>query len=191
VIAGLRGLIAGKTDDALLVDCGGVVYRVGTSTSTLAEVGTTGDPVEVVTHLIVREDQLALFGFATAEEMSFFTVLIGVTGIGARLACAVLSTLAPEALFEALQGGDVDLLATVPGVGKKTAARIVVDLRGKLPETMAMGVHQAGNADVGEALRALGYTPAEVQQAMARTTFDAGMTVEERIVATLQQIGER
>ena len=191
MIAGLRGLIAGKTDDALLVDCGGVVYRVGTSTSTLAEVGTTGDPVEVVTHLIVREDQLALFGFATAEELSFFTILIGVTGIGARLACAVLSTLTPEALFEALQGGDVDLLATVPGVGKKTAARIVVDLRGKLPETMAMGVHQAGNADVGEALRALGYTPAEVQQAMARATYDAGMTVEERIVATLQQMGER
>lgn len=191
MIAGLRGLIAGKTADSLLVDCGGVIYRVGTSTSTLTDVGATGDPVEVLTHLIVREDQLALFGFATAEELSFFTVLISVTGIGARLACAVLSTLAPEALFEALQSGDVDLLATVPGVGKKTAARIVVDLRGKLPETMAMGIHQAGNADVGEALRALGYTPAEVQQAMARTTFDAGMTVEERIVATLQQMGER
>ena len=191
MIAGLRGLIAGKTDDALLVDCGGVIYRVGTSTSTLTEIGAAGDPVEVLTHLIVREDQLALFGFATAEEMSFFTILIGVTGIGARLACAVLSTFTPEALFEALQGGDVDLLATVPGVGKKTAARIVVDLRGKLPETMAMGVHQAGNADVGEALRALGYTPAEVQQAMARATFDGGMTVEERIVATLQQMGER
>ena len=191
MIAGLRGLIAGKSEDSLLVDCSGVIYRVGTSTSTLSEVGTIGDPVEVLTHLIVREDQLALFGFATAEELSFFDVLIGVTGIGPRLACAVLSTMTPEALFAALQGGDVDLLATVPGIGKKTAARIVVDLRGKLPETMAIGVQRAGNADVTEALQALGYTSAEIQQAMARATFDAGMTVEERIVATLQQIGER
>lgn len=191
MIAGLRGLVAGKTEDALLVDCGGVIYRVGTSTSTLTGVGTTGDPVEVMTHLIVREDQLSLFGFATAEELSFFDILIGVTGIGPRLACAVLSTLTPEALFGALQGGDVDLLATVPGVGKKTAARIVVDLRGKLPETMAVGIHQPGNADVVEALRALGYSSQEVQQAMGRATFDAGMTVEERIVATLQQMGER
>lgn len=191
MIAGLRGLVAGKSEDALLVDCGGVVYRVGTSTSTLSEVGMTGDPVEVLTHLIVREDQLALFGFATAEELSFFDVLIGVTGIGPRLACSVLSTFKPEALFGAIRQGDVDLLATVPGIGKKTAARIIVDLRGKLPEGM-VGTHERpGDLDVIEALRALGYTSVEIQQAMVRAVMDPGMTVEERIVATLQQMGER
>lgn len=192
MIAGLRGLVAGKTNDSLLIDCAGVVYRVGTSTSTLSEVGADGDPVAVLTYLVVREDALALFGFATSEELSFFEILIGVTGIGPRLACAVLSTFKPESLFGAIREGDVDLIATVPGIGKKTAARIIVDLRGKLPAGMVGGAgERPGDLDLIEALRALGYTSPEIQQAMVRAVFDPGMTVEERIVATLQQIGER
>jgi Holliday junction DNA helicase RuvA len=121
VIAGLRGEIVAKSDDAILVDVHGVVYRVGTSTNTLAEVGVAGDSVELHTSLVVREDVLALFGFATVEELRFFEVMTGISGIGPRLACAILSTFKPDGLYAAVQQGDVDLLATVPGIGKKTA----------------------------------------------------------------------
>ena len=137
MIAGLRGHIAGKLLDAILVDVGGVIYRVGTSATTLGDVGEIGDEVQLRTHLIVREDQLALFGFASLDELALFDTLITVTGVGPRLACAILSRLRPDALALAISDGDVNLLATVPGIGKKTAARLIVDLRGKIPESSA------------------------------------------------------
>lgn len=189
MIAGLRGAIAQKTDDAIVVDVQGVLYRVGTSTNTLAETGAVGDPVELLTTLVVRDDALILFGFATAEEHRFFDVLNGVTGIGPRLACAVLSTFRPDALFSAVQSGDVDLISTVPGVGKKTASRVIVELSGKLPEAQHVREVLLQDRDVIEALRSLGYSGGEIQEAMVRARIDPGMTPEEKIVAALQQLG--
>lgn len=189
MIAGLRGAIAQKTDDAIVVDVQGVLYRVGTSTNTLAETGAVGDPVELLTTLVVRDDALILFGFATAEEHRFFDVLNGVTGIGPRLACAVLSTFRPDALFSAVQSGDVDLISTVPGVGKKTASRVIVELSGKLPEAQHVREVLLQDRDVIEALRSLGYSSGEIQEAMVRARIDPGMTPEEKIVAALQQLG--
>ncbi|MEA2584674.1 MAG: holliday junction helicase RuvA, partial [Thermomicrobiales bacterium] len=133
MIAGLRGRLDAKLADALLVDVGGVVYRVGTSASTVSEIGDIGEPVRLQTHLFVREDQMTLYGFATDDELKLFETLITVTGVGPRLACAILSSLRVETLHEAIQAGNADLLATVPGVGKKTAARLILELRGKLP----------------------------------------------------------
>jgi Holliday junction DNA helicase RuvA len=189
VIAGLRGLIAQKTDESILVDVNGVIYRVGTSTNTLAETGTVGDPIELLTSLVVREDAMTLFGFSSAEEHRFFDVLTGVSGIGPRLACAVLSTFRPDGLFSAVQSGDVDLLATIPGVGKKTASRMIVELSGKLPEAQFVREVVLQDRDVIEALRSLGYSSAEVQEALVRARIEPGMTTEERIVAALQLLG--
>jgi holliday junction DNA helicase RuvA len=190
MIAGLRGEIVAKTDDAILVDVQGVIYQVRTSTSTLAEVGAVGDPVDLRTALIVREDAMTLYGFATAEELRFFEVMTGVSGIGPRLACAILSTFKPDALYAAVQQGDVDLLSTVPGIGKKTASRVIVELSGKLPE--AQFVHQdvLQDRDVLDALRAMGYSASEAQQALVRANITPGMTTEERLVAAFQQLGE-
>jgi Holliday junction DNA helicase RuvA len=190
LIAGLRGVIAQKTDDALLVDVGGVIYRVGTSTNTLAETGPVGESVELMTVLVVREDALTLYGFATAEELRFFEVMIGISGIGPRIACGILSTLKPDALFGAVQGGDVDLLATVPGIGKKTASRMIVELSGKLPEAQFMRDVMLQDRDVLDALRSLGYSSGEAQQALIRAQIDEGATTEERIVAALQILGD-
>jgi holliday junction DNA helicase RuvA len=190
MIAGLRGEIAAKTDDAILVDVNGVIYRVRTSTTTLAETGTAGDPIDLRTTMIVREDALTLYGFVTAEELRFFEVMTGVSGIGPRLACAILSTLKPDALYAAVQQGDVELLATVPGIGRKTASRIIVELSGKLPESQFAQEDVLQDRDVVEALRAMGYTAAEAQQALARAQITPGMTVEERLVAAFQQLGE-
>jgi holliday junction DNA helicase RuvA len=190
MIAGLRGEIVSKSEDAILVDVHGVIYQVRTSTSTLAEVGAVGDPIDLRTTLIVREDALTIFGFTTAEELRFFEVMTGVSGIGPRLACAILSTFKPDALYAAVQQGDVDLLSTVPGIGKKTASRVIVELSGKLPEAQFVHEDVLHDRDVLDALRAMGYSASEAQQALVRANITPGMTTEERLVAAFQQLGE-
>ena len=198
MIAGLRGRLEGKTVDALLVDVGGVIYRVGTSKTTLTEVGDVGEGVRLHTYLFVREDQLTLYGFASTEELQLFETMIGVTGIGPRLACAILSHIRTDLLFEAIQGENADFLATVPGVGKKTAARMILELRGKLPAGLAPAASGAAapadrqQTEVVEALRALGYTAAEAHGAVARIarSVPTGATVEERLVAALRELGQ-
>jgi holliday junction DNA helicase RuvA len=190
MISGLRGEIVSKSEDAILVDVHGVIYRVGTSTNTLAETGAAGDSIELMTSLIVREDAMLLFGFATAEELRFFEVMIGVSGIGPRLACAILSTFRPDGLYAAVQQGDVDLLATVPGIGKKTASRMIVELSGKLPEAQFVHDIMLQDRDVLDALRAMGYSSSEAQQALIRANINPGMTTEERLLAAFQQLGD-
>ena len=191
MIAGLRGRIAGKQADALLVDVNGVIYRVGTSATSLAEAGSVGEEIQLVTHLIVREDVLALYGFAQGDELRVFETLIGVTGVGPRLACAVLSAMRPEALQLAVEQGNADLIATVPGIGKKTASRLIVELRGKLPESgKSFAAPSLEDADVVAALRSLGYSHGEANSAVARLQNSTGMTVEERVVAALQELSD-
>jgi Holliday junction DNA helicase RuvA len=191
VIAGLRGQISGKLSDALLIDVNGVIYRVGTSSTSLSDAGNVGDDIELVTHLVVREDVLALYGFVQGDELRVFETLIGVTGVGPRLACAVLSVMRPDALQLAVEQGDADSIATVPGIGKKTASRLIVELRGKLPESgQAFAAPSSEDADVVAALRSLGYSLGEANTAVARLQRSAGATVEERVVAALRELSD-
>ena len=197
MIAGLRGRLEAATVDALLVDVGGVIYRVGTSKTTLGAVGAPGEEVRLHTYLFVREDQLTLYGFASLDELRLFETMIGVTGIGPRLACAILSHISTELVYQAIQTENADYLATVPGVGKKTAARMILELRGRLPEGLGAAVGAAPVADrdqaeVVEALRALGYTAAEAHGAAAQTarSLPEGAAVEERILAALRALGQ-
>lgn len=188
MIAGLTGRVAASTSDSILLDVHGVIYRVGTSTSTLADLAGADGPVTLFTHLFVREDMLALYGFRTQDELQLFETVTTVSGIGPRLGVAILSRFPVDQLRNAIQAGDADLLATVPGVGKKTAARMIVELRGKLPTVFAgagTGI-RAEDDDVLEALRALGYSVSEAASAMAGSAANAGPSVEERIVAALQ-----
>ncbi len=192
MIAGLHGTVELMTSDALLVNVNGVIYRVFSSGATLASVGGPGDELKLLTHLIVREDQLTLYGFASSDELRLFEMLIGVTGIGPRLACAVLTHVPIDLLYGAILTENVDLLATVPGVGKKTAARLALELRGKLPQGMAISGRTAEpeDADVIEALRSLGYTGAEAHHAVLRTAKQSGLTEEERILAALRELAD-
>lgn len=191
MIAGLVGRLDAKLQDAILVDVGGVIYRVGTSSTTLNEVGEVGETVRLSTHLFVREDQLTLYGFATQDELRLFETLISVTGVGPRMACSILSHFDPNRLHEAIAQENVDLLATVPGVGKKTAARLIVELRGKLPTVPgAVPLTSTIDTEAVEALRALGYTTAEAHSAVARTKTSSGATVEERVIAALRELAE-
>jgi Holliday junction DNA helicase RuvA len=189
MIAGLRGIVADTDAEAVTLDVAGVFYRVGTSTTTLGELA-NGSEVTLHTRLIVREDQLALYGFLTREEIVLFDLVTSVTGIGPRIGCAILSRFTPEQLHTALAAEDVALLATVSGIGRKTAARMIVELKGKLPE-LGSGIpgatpRSSADAEAVEALKALGYSAAEANVAIASLPrADAG-SVEERVVAALK-----
>jgi Holliday junction DNA helicase RuvA len=193
MIAALRGLMDARLADAVLVDVGGVIFRVNTSATTLNEIGEPGDEVRLHTHMVVREDQMTLYGFSTTDELSLFQTLIGVTGVGPKLASAILSRMKPDALTTAITSENAELLATVPGVGKRTAARLILELRGKLVPVASVTSTPGSQSDseVVAALRALGYTAAEAHGAVARLpreTSDAA--VEDRVVAALRDLAD-
>jgi holliday junction DNA helicase RuvA len=193
MIAGLRGAIFQKFGDAVLVDVHGVIYRVNTSATTLGDIGSTGEEVRLLTQLYVREDQMTLYGFATDDELRLFNTLIGVSGVGPKLALAILSRVRPDALELAINTENAEMLATVPGVGRKTASRLILELRGKLvpaATVAAGGVGQPSqeDAEVLAALRSLGYTTAEAHGALGRAPRDPAISVEDRVVAVLREL---
>ena len=132
MIALLQGEVAVRRGDHVVISCGGVGYRLGVSAHTLARTPAVGKPATLHTHLIVRDDALQLYGFATEEERDLFLMLIGVQGVGPKVALAVLSGGAPREILSAVAAGDMARLQAVPGIGKRTAERIVVELREKV-----------------------------------------------------------
>lgn len=193
MIAAIKGRLVGQQGDSLLIDIGPLVLQVQTSRTSIADAGEPGSEVRLHTYLYVREDQLALYGFSTTEELALFNLLLGVTGIGPRVATNVLSATRPEPLLNAINGEDTAFLSRLPGIGRKTAARIILDLRGKLTEVGGGGGGVAASSpdgDVAEALQALGYSAAEAYAAVSRLPRDSNRSVEERIVAALQSMSE-
>lgn len=191
MIAGLIGRIHRLTNDSVLLNVNGVIYQVVTSGRTISDAGADGDEIELHTHFVVREDAQTLYGFLTGNELVWFQTLIGVNGIGPRLACAVLTRFTPESLLDAISREEVALLSTVPGIGKRTASRILLDLRGKLPENLSGAVVPitAEHSDVIAALRALGYSSSEAQAAVAQLPVDDEVPVEQQVLAALRQMG--
>jgi Holliday junction DNA helicase RuvA len=175
---------------------GGVGYRVQVSAASLAVLGELGDPVFLHVHTHVREDAIVLFGFPTREERACFEALIGAHGVGPSLGLAILSAHTPASLARALATDDVDALTLVPGVGKKTAARLLVELKAKLHidldvELIAVGgsAHSLPATPVAEvrtALAGLGYGPDEVR--MATQTLPDDGAVEDLLKAALRQL---
>jgi Holliday junction DNA helicase RuvA len=193
MIAGLRGRIVSKSADALLIEVSGVIYRVGTTSTTVDLAGEDGSELQLHTHLFVREDQLALYGFATRDELVLFETLLGVSGVGPRLACAILSRLPPDQLQAAITSESVEVLSSVPGVGRRTASRLILDLRGKLPDTEfapSKAAERPGDADVLSALRSLGYTNAEAREAMAKIVDVGDDSIEARVIAALRHLSD-
>lgn len=167
MIALLSGAVAVRRGDHVVVECGGVGYRCAVSAETLRHVPALGRAVTLHTHLVVRDDALALFGFATEEERDLFLALIGVQSVGPKVALAVLSGGPPRELVAALAAGDVGRLQAVPGIGKRTAERIVVELREKFAgePTVARAPNAAPDdprAVAREGLLGLGFTPQEI-----------------------------
>lgn len=193
MIAGLRGVLAGIEEGALIVDLHGFLVRVHAPGSTLGALGAIGDPVELHTHLVVREDALTLYGFASRAELQLFELLITVNGVGPRAALNLLTFADPATLYQAIADEDTSLLSRAPGIGKVTAGRIILDLRRKLPEdfspTLGAEVDTRDQETIA-ALEALGYTSAEARQALAGVENRSGLTVEERIIAALRNMDD-
>jgi Holliday junction DNA helicase RuvA len=180
VIGRLRGRILHKAPQEALVDVGGVGYRVLIPVSTFYRLGAEGAEVELRVHTHVREDQLALFGFASAAEHVLFERLIEVSGVGPKLAINILSGIEAPELVAALRGGDVARLTRIPGVGRKTAERLVVELKDKMPPAAAE--EEAGAApgpggikhDLLSALANLGYSRPEAERGVERALREDG-----------------
>jgi Holliday junction DNA helicase RuvA len=167
VIALISGTVAVRRSEFVVVDCGGVGYRLAVSAETLRRVPAVGQATTLHTHLVVRDDALALYGFATEQERELFLMLLGVQSVGPKVALAVLSGAPPRELLAAVAAGDVARLQSAPGVGKRTAERIVVELREKVGVAVPAGEISVSRVEdplslAREALLGLGYTPTEI-----------------------------
>jgi len=189
VIGRLTGKLAGKHPPQVLVDCNGVAYELDVPMSTFYNLPATGDAVTLHTHLVVREDVQALYGFGTLEERAAFRQLLRITGVGARTALSVLSGLSVAELAQAVALQEAARLTRIPGIGKKTAERLLLELKGRLAEALpGTGRPSAGAADVINALLALGYNEKE---ALAATRGLApGLDVAEGIRAALKTLAK-
>jgi holliday junction DNA helicase RuvA len=187
MIATLHGEIQHKEDNALIVDVGGVGLRVFAAKS-LVESLKVGEKAFLFTHLVVRENELSLYGFENADERQLFLTLLGVDGVGPRVALSVLATLSLDAVQRAVFSEEPELLSRVPGVGKKTAQKIVLYLQDRLKPTDTLGrVASMSDADseVLAALTALGYSVVEAQTAIQAIPKDAPNDIEERLRVAL------
>jgi holliday junction DNA helicase RuvA len=177
MIALISGRVAVRRPDHVIVDCGGVGYRLAVSAETLRHVPAIGNEVSLHTHLVVRDDALALYGFASETERDLFLMLLAVQTVGPKMAIAVLSGAPPRELLAAVAAGDVSRLRA-PGVGKRTAERIIVELREKVAATVAEDEISVTRGDdprslAREALAGLGYAPDEIESLLDRAEGDS------------------
>ncbi len=195
----LTGKVVYTDVSCLAVDCGGVAYRCFATLNTLKKTAQIGATVTVYTYLSVREDAMELFGFAEREELDFFKLLIGVSGVGPKAALSILSELTPSQLSMSIASGDVKSITRANGVGPKIAQRVVLELKDKITKIAPSGVSNAqlesiaqtaqqgsASAEAVSALVALGYGQTEAARAVAK--LDISLTVEEMIKLALKEL---
>jgi len=196
MIGHLRGTLVDKRPSQVVVEVGGVGYQVSIPLSTFYELGELHREVTLLVHTHLREDSIALYGFLTAREKQFFELLLTASGVGPALALKILSGMSVEELVPAIRAGDLARLVSIPGVGKKTAERIVVELRDKLAAMEAAEVPRAGataapqlDTDVLSALVNLGYERRQAEKAVAEARRNgSGTGFEVLLRAALQQL---
>ena len=202
MISYIRGTLAEKNEDSAVVEAHGVGYQIFVPVPVLSELPPLGESVKIYTYFSVREDGMSLFGFVSRQDLAMFKHLIGVNGIGPKSALGILSALRPDVLRMAVASGDAKTISRAPGVGPKTAQRIILDLKDKirledvlaggLEESLAVpeeifGVGQAGKEAV-EALTALGYSAAEAAGAVKKVKITEEMTAEDVLKGALRHL---
>lgn len=202
MISYIRGTLAEKNEDSAVVEAHGVGYQIFVPVPVLSELPPLGESVKIYTYFSVREDGMSLFGFLSRQDLAMFKQLIGVNGIGPKSALGILSALRPDVLRMAVASGDAKTISRAPGVGPKTAQRIILDLEDKirpedvlaggLEESLAVpeeisGVGQAGKEAV-EALTALGYSAAEAAGAVKKVKITEEMTAEDVLKGALRHL---
>ena len=197
MIGSITGVVAVKTPPVLLIETHGIGYEVHASLTTFAEVAAVGSQVRLVTHFVVREDAQLLYGFSREEERKLFRAIIKVSGVGPKLALAILSGMDVKGFNRCILANDIKSLTQLPGVGKKTAERLVIEMKDRLPELQhenesgqlevaAENTAATMIAEAETALVTLGYKPTEASKAIARIDSEAIDTAEELIRAALQ-----
>jgi Holliday junction DNA helicase RuvA len=198
MIAAVRGVLEDKTLTGALVRVGGVTFLVQAPVTTLSQLGSVGGEVTLHTHLYMREDVIALYGFATLEDLQLFEILLNVTGVGPRMGLAILSSMSAESFRQAVINGDEQRLILIPGVGKKLAGRLVLELREKLAKGASVGTgagtvaaYGSARAEVIEALTGLGYSTAAAQAAYNKLPPEsASANLEEQIMQVLRYLAK-
>ena len=190
MIATLEGMLEYRGNDYVIINVGGIGFRVYVSGSTLSQLGTLKGKVSLYTHLHVREDNISLYGFASNEELALFRNLISVSGVGSKVALTLLSALNPEQVVMAIASGDIDLISKAPGIGKKMAGRLMVELKGKLEKEWKETALPLApeSADVIAALTGLGYSLTEATKAISKLPDSEELSLEEKIKVALQQM---
>jgi Holliday junction DNA helicase RuvA len=195
MIASIRGTLIFVGVDHCVVETGGVGFLIFAPRNVLGALGELGGETLLYTHLHIREDVLALYGFASTDQRHLFETLLGVSGVGPKVALSLLSGGPPEELRVAIAGGDTTRLTRVPGVGKKMAERLVLELRGKLDvkglpaAAGATPALMAVNAELAEMLVGLGFSAAEASAAIAALPADAPPDLEDRLRLALKYFG--
>jgi len=194
MIAAVEGNLISKGINFVIVKAGPLNLMVNVPGSTISRLGHTGSAVLLHTHLYVREDNISLYGFSSPQELVLFEQLITVSGIGPKVALSLLTTLNAEQITSAIMSGNTELLSQVPGIGKKTAGRIILELKGKLEKSwegeIIPAISQA-DSDAVAALTSLGYSVREATQALSNVQHTDGMLLEEKVRLALQQLAKR
>ena len=191
MIASLQGKLESLGSNWAIVNVNGIGFQVYLPTSTLSTLGSLGREVRLHTNLVLREDSVTLYGFGSAEELSLFQTLLTVSGVGPKLALAMLSAMSVEQATMAIVTGSVELLRTVPGIGKKTAERLILELKDKIGTGLITTLTPLAqeNADVLAALTSLGYSVSEASRAVASLPSAPDLSLEEKVKRALQYFG--
>ena len=191
MIAGVRGVLENAGPDWVHLQVGGITLQIYVPATAINQLGPNGSQVHLYTHLRIRDDQPVLYGFPDAASLELFLLLLGVSGIGPRHSLSLLSSLGVARLHQAIESGDIIALSGVPGVGRRTASRVVLELKGKLELGQETAAPAGGNNDqeVIEALTALGYSATEARRAVNDLDQSPDQSVEDRIRLALRQMG--
>ena len=193
MIASLEGIIDAVSKDSLIVNVNGIGFKVTVTTSVLSEMGITGREVKLYTHFHIREDDMSLFGFGSLDELKLFETLISVSGLGPKTGMAMLSAMSADQVAMAIASGSVEILTTIPGIGKKTADRLILELKDKVGGVMISspaGKAAQENADVVSALVSLGYSVQETTKAVNALPSGKKLTLENKVKLALQYLGK-
>lgn len=187
MIGRLRGVLVSSRESGITIDVTGVGYEVAMTTRDLAALPGIGEEIVVHTHTHVREDEISLYGFAVENDRELFRILLGAPGVGPKVAMAMMASMTAEEIVRAVTGEDPEALTITPGIGKKGAQKIVIELGPKLAgrETEVVGGHHLGG--VRQALEGLGYSTAEINEAVAG--LDPSDPIEAQVKAALQRMG--
>ncbi len=194
MIASLKGKLEALGNDWAVVDVGGIGFQVFMPTPTISQLGAIGGEVQLYTHLHLREDNVALYGFASSGELELFKILINVSGLGPRMALAMLSAMDTEQLVITIASGNTELLTSIPGIGKKMASRLLLELKDKIGAGLVsapMVELAQENADVLAALVALGYSTSEASRALVSLPGDQKLNLEEKVRLALSYFGSK